>query len=53
MFIYIFPPSGDLQPCGSTIIKFLHINIQNEYKLKKCDVNFSRSLNESKVQHRS
>lgn len=37
MFIYIFPPPGDLQPCGSTIIQFLHVNIQNEYKFKKCD----------------
>lgn len=37
MFIYIFPSPWDLQPCGSTIIQFLHVNIQNEYKFKKCD----------------
>lgn len=37
MFIYIFPPPGDLQPCRSTIIQFLHVKIQNEYKFKKRD----------------
>lgn len=51
MFIYIFPPPGDLQPCGSTIIQFLHLNIQMNTNLRNGMQNYSRSLNESKVKH--
>lgn len=53
MFIYIFPPPRDLQPCGSTIRQFLQVNIQNEYKFKECDAKLLAFIKwiEIKVKH--